>query len=1246
MRGEFEPSAEFPGTSRFQVCRRIGHGGMGVVYEALDRERNEEIALKLLNRVDAHALYRFKQEFRVLAECHHPNLVALHELIKEDSHWFFTMELVDGKHFLDHVRDGDEANFAGERGPALLRRLRRTLRQLGEGLTALHDANVLHRDLKPSNVLVTRDGRVVLLDFGVATELGSDGVHDSWMKEIVGTIAYMSPEQAAGLPQSVASDWYSVGVMLYEALTGRLPHASSTPSVHGRTEKLNGSGSASASWLDLVMAKQSDDPPAPSALAAGIPGDLNELCVALLSRRPEVRPTGADVLRIVAGGSRRSSLKLQYAVTARPKTTFIGRDKYLAQLRGALDETISGRPAVVFVHGASGIGKTALVHQFLGEVDTRIDAVVLDGRCFEREFLPYKGVDSLVDALCRYLSGLSIVEVTALLPRDVAELARVFPVLSGIEAISRVPRRTAAGADPQELRRRAFAALRELLARIADRRCLVLHVDDLQWGDTDGAARLAELVSPPDAPNALLVLSYRSHDTAARPPVELLRTRLAAIRYGAPALHDLEVVALADHEAHELASSLLGDISDADTIASAIVRESGGNPFFVEELARHLLQSDGARPRVAALQDVVASRLSRVPEESRRALEVIAVAGQPVDQIVAARAAGADDIHILDALRHAHLVQSAGDDTVVIGHDRIREAVLAQLGEAQLAKHHVDIARALESTGRTDAERLAVHYRAAGEIERAARYALVAASHAMEALAFDRAAQLYTLTLETLPLAAEGRQSLLSLLGDALSNAGRGPEAARAYAEAAELALGTDALELQRRAAEQLLRSGHIDEGLVALERVLASAGMRLAQTPRRALWSLLIGRMRVRLRGLGYKERSTEEIDPLQRARIDTCWSVTIGLGLVDPIRATAFQLRHLLLSLQYGDTHRVSRAIAAEVAYRATAGASAHRQTARLLRAAEAIAERTGGPYELAFATLSSGMAAYFEGRWPRAYELNARAESMFREQCPGIIWELNSARIFSLWALCYRGDLGELARLIPTYVQDAQSRGDLYMKTSIETGLPNLIWLARDDPDAARAQVAEGMRGWSQDGFHAQHYWKLLALSHADLYAGDPRGAWSRVVGNWSKLRWSMLTRVEVVRIEALYLRGRAAVATAVFSSRSERNNLLRSAARDSRRLAAQRAAWAEPIAWLLRGSIAAVQGDTEAACDALATAEHSCDEVAMQLHAAAARRRRGELMGGSEGQELIARADDWMTEHGVRNPERMTRLMVPG
>jgi serine/threonine protein kinase len=150
-------------TDRFHVVRRLGSGGFGDVYEARDRVSGTAVALKLLREVDATGLLRFKREFRRVAQLVHPNLVRLYELIEEGEQWFFTMELVQGWHALDYLGAQSSAN----RDAAL----RHTFRQLAEAVDVLHNAGIVHRDIKPSNVMVAPDGRVVLLDFGIAKEI-------------------------------------------------------------------------------------------------------------------------------------------------------------------------------------------------------------------------------------------------------------------------------------------------------------------------------------------------------------------------------------------------------------------------------------------------------------------------------------------------------------------------------------------------------------------------------------------------------------------------------------------------------------------------------------------------------------------------------------------------------------------------------------------------------------------------------------------------------------------------------------------------------------------------------------------------------------------------------------------------------------------------------------------------------------------------------------------------------------------
>ena len=270
------------GTERYEVVRLVVRGGMGRVYEAYDRERRQRVALKTLLYYDPTALFLFKQEFRTLADTRHPNLVRLHELVATEERVFFSMEFVDGVDFLTYVRGAAAPTEAPPRSPADLDRLRSVLGQLVEGVEALHAAGKLHRDIKPSNVLVTGEGRVVMLDFGIALDLPHAA--DKSLREqerFVGTAGYMAPEQVGEQEATVASDWYSVGVLLYEALVGRPPFEGALG--------------------DVMQAKTKGDPVPPSRRVTGVPPDLDALCCALLDRDPAKRPSGSQIARDLTG---------------------------------------------------------------------------------------------------------------------------------------------------------------------------------------------------------------------------------------------------------------------------------------------------------------------------------------------------------------------------------------------------------------------------------------------------------------------------------------------------------------------------------------------------------------------------------------------------------------------------------------------------------------------------------------------------------------------------------------------------------------------------------------------------------------------------------------------------------------------------------------------------------------------------------------------------------------------------------
>jgi hypothetical protein len=1029
---------------------------------------------------------------------------------------------------------------------------------------------------------------------------------------------------------------------------------------------------------EVLYLKQVADPPPPREIAE-VPDDLNELCIDLLEVDPRDRPDGREILRRLGaeepGELPRADVDLPH---------FVGRRAEIAELNAAYAAARKGSGVTVFVHGESGVGKSALTRRFVELLaDDDLSTIVLSARCYEREAVPYKAVDGVIDALSRTLSTMDSEDAAAVLPAEAGLVGLIFPVMRRIETVAQAPSPQVATLDPQVLRGRLFRALRELFARLAARRPLVLVIDDLQWADADSLALLAEVMRPPGAPQLLLVATMRTalrSEAPLAPPSASSGAPFSVTSVTGPAsvggpvsllgepsvsplrvqqiehlfkgdVRSMHIEALPGADARALVTALLKSAgAEAGVSAAAVAEEAGGHPLFIDELVRRRLATAGDLGPLR-LEEALWARIERLDPEARHILELIVAAGAPLDQETASRAAGVefnDFAELVSLLRAENLARTSGarrTDAVEPYHDRIREAVLLHQTPASRSAQHGRLAVALEASGRADPEALAFHWRGAGKLEKAADYAAQAAEQAARALAFDRAARLYQLSLELRPLDGAPGSELRAKLGDALANAGRGVEAAAVYLAAAISATPAEALDLRRRAADQLLRSGHIDEAMDAFRSVLGAIGMSMPETPRGALASLLFRRAQVRVRGLRFTERHESEISPEMLTRIDTCWSVAAGLGLVDTIVGRYFQARSLLLALDAGEPHRIARAVAMEASYSSASGGRNHARTEFLLDMTEALAERVDHPYALGWAAGAAGIAGCLEGRWRSGHDCCERAEVTFRDNCTGVYWEISTMQWFSMWSQCYLGQLGDLARRVPLRLREAAERGDLYSAIGHSTGLANLVWLAADEVDEARARSREAMRQWSQERFHVEHWWAMLGDRQADLYVGDAEAAYRAICEQWRALEGSLLLMVQLTKLEAVHLRARAALMLAETRA-SDREALCRKVARDAAVIAKEAMPWSTPLASLLEAGIASVRGDPARALTLLAKAEGGLTAANMALYAAAARYRRGRILGGDEGRELAASAIKWMAGEGIMNPARMVAMHAPG
>ncbi len=1239
-----QPSVPMPSSGidqLYHIVEKLGEGGMGIVYKARERETGRMVALKKMKQFDPTALDRMRKEVRTLQDVCHPNLVTLFDVHSDGLQWYFTMELVEGRPFPGHLAwsDGDRpasltidqtssspSAFVPEattgaptpaRAPAdNLDRLRAVFLQLAEAIQALHLHRVLHRDIKPSNVLITPQGNVVVLDFGLVTEAVFNE-NSFTLQGLAGTLPYMAPEQGHGRPE-FASDWYSFGVMLHETLTGRHPFR----------------GTAH----EMPWTRQGFEPPSPRAVVGDIPDDLSRLCDELVRFNPAERPPGPDVCNRIAGMISRPA----DAPPAAPP--FVGRARHLSALASAFADSQLGRTVVVLLHGQSGMGKSALAQHFLEGLRAQSGNLVLRGRCYERESVPYKALDGLVDSLSRFWRHLKREQAAELLPQDVSPLVRVFPAFLRVEAVAGAPRRGHESPDPHEQRRRAFAALREVLGRIGARWPLIVHLDDLQWGDVDSALMLTDLLMPPDPPRLLLLACYRSDDRLTSP---FLRHFLPPATETVIERRELPVESLSEAEACDLARHLLKEAGAPNTEAAAeVARESAGRPFFIYPLVQAVRAGEPV-----VLKEVILRRIGSLRADQRHLLEIVAVAGRPLRSNTAIRAAELEDQgrKALIELQAARLVRSgsAEQQEVETFHDRIRETVVAHLTPDALRERHRRLAVALESSGRADPEVLAEHLHRSGELDRAGEYYLRAADQAAQSLAFDRAAKLYRLALETRTLNADARRPLQTLLGKSLANAGRGAEAAEAYLAAATGAAPAQALELQRLAGEQFMRAGHIEKGLAVLRGVLRSIGISLPETRRQLLWSLLWSNIKLWWRGTNFRERDASQVPPDELARIDLCLSIGSILAMADTALGSALHRGYFFpRALDAGELNRVAMALGGLACTDAIAGGRNQQRSDGLLRRARELVERSGDPYTRATVEMMGGGCALLLGQWKKAGEFNVRAENLFRKECTGVAWEIGIVCHHRFTSLMCLGEWKQVAEELPPLLKEARERGDLYTATRMQIHSAHLD-LADDEPDRARQTLAEALRHWPQRGFTLQHGAALLADVEACLYAGKAGEAWTTINQSWPALNESLLLRLQEIRIVTTQLRARCALAAAfALHAGKEQHELIRSAERDARQLERERMPYADPSVQLIRATIAFHRGQVAEAVALLESAAAGFETVDMLLYAAAVRWQLGKLRGGERGHSLIQNAKAFMTDQGIRNPPRMVYAYAPG
>jgi tetratricopeptide (TPR) repeat protein len=763
----------------FRLLRRIGRGGMGQVFLAEDLKLGRSVAVKFLPtetlRNDSARL-RFMREARSASSLNHPNIVTIHAIEEADGMDFIVMEYVEGETLSSLIA----------RGPIDLARVLDLGWQVADALRAAHEIGIIHRDIKPANILITPQGPAKVLDFGLAKRvqpLGREsGVWDlsgdlTGTGLIVGTVAYMSPEQTRGEQLDGRSDIFSLGVVLYEAATGRAP--------------FNGQ-----SILSVMHEIATTNAPWPSTFVSDLPHEFDLIIERALVKDRNLRFSSAAEMADALNRLRQISGAIQPGIAPAtapeaPHTSLVvGRESELARLDELLQHAVAGSGRVVFVTGEPGIGKTSLADAFLRRARSGQPSLIVSrGRCVEQygtgeAYLPF------LDAIGALLMGPGRERIATVLRTYAPTWCLQFPgSFSSSGAMEELQRETI-GATKERMLRELADALGALAATFP----ILLILEDLHWADPSSVDLLRHVCRRVGAQRILVVVTFRPEDIeVSNHPLKNYRAEMQS--------HKLcEEIALQSLSEAHIAAYLDARFSPNDfptELATLLVHKTEGHPLFATSLVEFLAErGDIARDDTRwaltgplagldlevpeSVRSMIRRKIEALDEDDRRALQYASVEGDEFLSTVVAHLLGVDDLALeeqFDRLARIHrLIEPLGEEelpdgalatryrfshalyqNVLYGLMINKRRMLLHRQAGDLLKQHYS-----EHSSRI-ATQLAMHFERGRDYSQAIEYLLQAGNNAIKLFASEEAERHYSRGLDLIEKLPPEARALASL---------------------------------------------------------------------------------------------------------------------------------------------------------------------------------------------------------------------------------------------------------------------------------------------------------------------------------------------------------------------------------------------------------------------------------------------------------------------------------------------------
>ncbi len=725
---------------RYHLEAELGQGGSGVIYKAHDSILGRDVAIKVLleSNLGSQGRARLLREAQAAARLNHPNIVSVFDAGESGGATFIVMELVVGESLHEYQ-------------PADLQETLAIFRQICSALEHAHQHGIVHRDLKPENVLITADKQAKLTDFGLARSVASRLTLEG---EITGTVYYLAPEQALGKEVDPRTDLYSLGVMLYESVTGQLPFVGDNP-------------------LAIISQHLFASPVPPRLCNDQAPIALDTLIIQMLSKTPAERPASAQevMLRLekIAHPQGIFEQRQEPSLLERiSRGRIFGREKELGEARALWGRAVSGEGQLLLISGEPGIGKSRLAREIITLAEVSGGRSLI-GECFAEGNAPYAPFAEMIQQAFAQDAHRKL----GLSPQIQADLVSIAPNLQ-----FNLPQTTPnPHLDPQAEQQRLLDHIMVFFTLLSQEQPYLLVLEDAHWADQATLTLLRQLSRRIRRHKILIVTTYREVELDEALPFQdtlyaINRERLAS---------RLKLGRLDRQATYIMLDALFGEHVQG-TFFDRVYQETEGNPFFIEEVCKSLVDNgrltlvEGHWQRVGAeelqipqsIRITIQTRISKLSAEHQEALRMAAILGRDFDFQILADMVDVNEDRLIDALDLAERAQLISETSAERGgsfrfaHALIPVTLVDGLSGLRRRRLHRRAAESFEKLRPDDLEALAYQYGLAEEPAKAYYYLQKAGERALSRFANEDAIRYFTHALEFCETGSLERFNLLS----------------------------------------------------------------------------------------------------------------------------------------------------------------------------------------------------------------------------------------------------------------------------------------------------------------------------------------------------------------------------------------------------------------------------------------------------------------------------------------------------